>query len=125
MKTIGRWRYHVEVEFEAAHAAGPPGHKCHTLHGHSFKAVVEGEYGEAQIDDYGWGPDFGLIKGVIKPLDHQNLNELALLDGMPPTSEWLSHWIYQRVREEVGLAPDFVRMHEGHGNTMVYREEDV
>lgn len=122
MRGVGLWRYHVEVAFEAAHAAGPPGHKCHMLHGHSFLAEVEGEYGEAAIDTYGWGPDFGLLKGVIRPLDHQNLNELL---AFPPTSEYLSRHIFGQITELIGIAPDFVRLHEGHGNVMTYRETET
>jgi 6-pyruvoyltetrahydropterin/6-carboxytetrahydropterin synthase len=122
MQGVGIWRYHVEVTFEAAHSAGPPGHKCHTLHGHSFVAEAEGEYRESSIDAYGWGPDFGKLKDVIRPLDHQNLNELELLQGMAPTSENLTRWIYQQITDLTGLAPDFVRLHEGRGNVMTYRE---
>ena len=89
-----------EFTFEAAHRLPnvPDGHKCHRLHGHSFRVTL---FVEAPIDEHaGWVMDFGDIKEAFKPildrLDHFYLNEIPGLEN--PTSENLARWIWQRLK---------------------------
>lgn len=71
--------------FEAAHALTnlPPDHKCHTMHGHSFRVEVAAESLEHLSDD---------LEDLYELLDHRCLNDI---DGLRnPTSENLAVWIW-------------------------------
>ncbi len=86
--------------FEAAHRLPqvPVGHKCHRLHGHSYRieVVIEG----AVDPQMGWVVDFADIAAAWQPLheqlDHYYLNEVVGLEN--PTSEVLAVWIYERLQ---------------------------
>jgi 6-pyruvoyltetrahydropterin/6-carboxytetrahydropterin synthase len=87
-------------QFEAAHRLPhlPETHKCHRLHGHSFKAevVVAG-----QCDpNLAWVMDYADITAAFKPLweqlDHRYLNDVSGLEN--PTSEHIAVWIWQRLK---------------------------
>jgi 6-pyruvoyltetrahydropterin/6-carboxytetrahydropterin synthase len=89
-----------EFTFEAAHRLPklPPSHKCHRLHGHSFKVRV---HVAGPMDQHlGWVQDFGDIKASFQPLyellDHNYLNEVEGLEN--PTSENLARWIWERLQ---------------------------
>lgn len=85
---------------EAAHRLPqvPPAHKCHRLHGHSFRIEVrvEGPVDPAS----GWVLDFADIGRAFAPLyeqlDHHYLNDVPGLEN--PTSEQLARWIWQRLQ---------------------------
>jgi len=87
--------------FEAAHSLPklPPTHKCHRLHGHSFRVVVHiaGPVDEA----LGWVEDYWVVDTAFKPLhdilDHSHLNEIDGLDN--PTSENIARWIWVRLQK--------------------------
>lgn len=92
-------------EFEAAHRLPhvPEGHKCARLHGHSYRitVLVAGEVDEK----LGWLMDFAEIDQHVAPiiarLDHRLLNEIEGLEN--PTSEYLSRWIWDRVKPTLDL----------------------
>ena len=101
-----------EFTFEAAHRLPnvPPDHKCHRLHGHSFRVSVhvEGSVGEQS----GWVIDFAEINVAFKPLfeqlDHHYLNEIEGLSN--PTSENLAKWLWIRLGSSLsGLTKIVVR----------------
>ncbi len=85
--------------FEAAHRLPntPPEHKCHRLHGHSFRVTihVSGPVGETT----GWIMDFSELAVAWQPLhailDHNYLNEVPGLEN--PTSEVLAPWIWDQL----------------------------
>lgn len=89
-----------EYRFEAAHRLPrlPATHKCHRLHGHSFRieVLIEGEVDEGT----GFLIDFGDVDVVVQPiidkLDHYYLNEVEGLEN--PTSEVLAAWLWRRLR---------------------------
>jgi 6-pyruvoyl tetrahydropterin synthase/QueD family protein len=95
-----RVRLSKSFHFEAAHdlPTFPLEHKCHRLHGHSFKfdVIVEGEVDPAK----GYLVDYGEIKRVVDPivkqLDHYYLNEVEGLSN--PTSENLAGWLWDRLK---------------------------
>lgn len=89
--------------FEAAHRLPhvPAGHKCGRVHGHGFRVVIHVPLGAGGL---GWGADHDRLADAWRPLHAQlhgrYLNDLPGLDN--PTSEWLSVWIWQAVRESLG-----------------------
>lgn len=95
---ISMYKIMRAYSFEAAHALPhlPPNHKCHHLHGHSYKLEVE-VCGEA--NDSGWVMDFAEIDNLVVPLvnrlDHKNLNDLF---SWPTTSELLAKWFYDELQ---------------------------
>lgn len=97
-------------QFEAAHRLPllPEGHKCHRLHGHSFKVelMVSGECDPRM----GWLMDYSDISAAFKPvwlqLDHNYLNDIPGLEN--PTSENLAHWIWQRLKPALPLLRELV-----------------
>jgi 6-pyruvoyl-tetrahydropterin synthase len=115
---------HVEAQFESAHKNGPPGHKCAgtldaelDFHGHSWLGIIEWTYPQEALDAYGWGPDFGQVKQIIRQYDHHNINLMMEM----PSAENLAKSMYDQFFVMFGIKPDFVKLHEGHGNTMTYR----
>ncbi len=90
------WR---RYRFEAAHQLPnvPPGHKCGRMHGHGFTVTLEARtscldgssvlaYDEL---DRVWAP-------FRAELHEACLNDLPGLEN--PTSEWIAHWLWQRIR---------------------------
>lgn len=92
------WTVTKEFSFEAAHSLPhlPATHKCHRLHGHSYRVVIVCR-GDLQ-PDYSWVVDYAEISDVMVPivlqLDHQNLNDIL---GIHTTAENLAYWIYRKL----------------------------
>ncbi len=102
-----------EFHFEAAHRLPlvPPDHKCHRLHGHSFRVevTVAGEVDPAM----GWLLDFADVTARVAPLvrelDHRTLNDVPGLENA--TSEMLCAWLWARLAPALpGLAA--ITVHE-------------
>lgn len=89
------------------------------FHGHSWLGIIEWSYDEHRLDENGWGPDFGRAKQIIRQYDHHNLNLMMAL----PSAENLAKAIYDEFTETFGFTPDFVKLHEGAGNTLVYSRQ--
>jgi 6-pyruvoyl tetrahydropterin synthase/QueD family protein len=101
-----------EFTFEAAHRLPyvPAEHKCHRLHGHSFRVEV---HVRGEVDpSTGWILDFADIKAAFQPLhmqlDHNYLNEIVGLEN--PTSENIAAWVWERLERTLpGLFRVIVR----------------
>ena len=86
--------------FEAAHHLPhvPPTHRCHRLHGHSYRVELRLE---GPVDPVtGFVVDFFEVERVFAPLlarlDHYCLNDI---DGLAnPTAENIAIWIWERVK---------------------------
>ncbi len=91
----------VEDYFSAAHRLKFYQGSCEKLHGHNWKVQVYIESGE--LDNIGLVMDFKDIKKEIRKLfeiiDHADLNSLKEFDGMNPSSENISRWIYKKLTE--------------------------
>ena len=88
-----------EFRFEAAHRLTkfPKDHKCHRLHGHSYRVRVSVR---GVVDqETGIVLDFAEISAAWKPLfgelDHQYLNSIPGLEN--PTAENLAVWIWRKL----------------------------
>lgn len=126
-----------DFEFEAAHSLPhlPSTHKCHRLHGHSYKVRV---ICEGALDpDMGWVIDYGIISANVKPLiaaiDHTNLDMLfrgainpektcksTERRDKPSTAENLAIWFYRQLK---GVLPMLVgiEIKETASSNVVYR----
>jgi 6-pyruvoyltetrahydropterin/6-carboxytetrahydropterin synthase len=100
-----------DFEFEAAHSLAhlPYTHKCHNLHGHSYKVLVTCA---GEIDpEFGWVIDYADISKVMQPIlnaiDHTNID--ILFAGKrekcsdapkpkPSTAENLAIWFYNQLK---------------------------
>ena len=90
-----------EYRFEAAHRLPrvPEGHKCHRLHGHSYR--IELHVRGAVDPQTGWLIDFGVLDDIFEAevyqrLDHRYLNDVPGLENS--TSENLGAWLWQALR---------------------------
>jgi 6-pyruvoyltetrahydropterin/6-carboxytetrahydropterin synthase len=83
---VSKW-----YEFEAAHSLPhlPWTHKCHRLHGHSYKVQVT--CAGAVDPDLGWVIDYGdiskVVRTIIEAIDHTNLDQLFTVPPRPTVSE--------------------------------------
>ncbi|MBD8554318.1 6-carboxytetrahydropterin synthase QueD [Rhizobium sp. CFBP 8762] len=86
--------------FEAAHRLPnvPATHKCHRMHGHSYRVELQLE---GPIDPAtGFVIDFFDVEHAFGPLlqqlDHHTLNDIDGLEN--PTAEHISMWIWDRTK---------------------------
>ena len=91
-----------EFVFQSAHRLPKtaPTHKCHSLHGHNFKAIMSFK---GPVDENGWLIDYAeiskawdQIKAVV---DHKYLNEISGLEN--PTSENIAMWLWDRMIAQI------------------------
>jgi 6-pyruvoyltetrahydropterin/6-carboxytetrahydropterin synthase len=99
-------------KFAAAHRllTLPESHKCHRLHGHSYRVDVELV---GDVESQGFVVDFAVIEAAWAPLfamlDHHFLNEVEGLEV--PTSENLAAWVFDGLIDALPLL-DRVRVWE-------------
>ena len=113
--------FHFESAHQLPHV--PPEHKCHRMHGHSYRVDV---CCAGEVDSRtGWLLDFGEVKARVEPiirneLDHRVLNDIAGLEN--PTAEMLAHWLWQRI---VPIVPYLasITVHETTTSRVTYRGE--
>lgn len=80
-----------DFEFEAAHSLPhlPWDHKCHRLHGHSYKLRVT--CSGAINHDYGWVIDYAdiskVVNTIITAIDHTNIDQLFFVPPRPETTD--------------------------------------
>jgi 6-pyruvoyltetrahydropterin/6-carboxytetrahydropterin synthase len=100
-------------KFEAAHRLPnvPETHRCHRLHGHSYRVEIRLE---GPVNPHtGFVADFfdmeAAFAGVADALDHRCLNDISGLEN--PTAENIAVWIWDRLNAKLsGLAS--VRVYE-------------
>ncbi len=78
----------IRFTFEAAQSLTqlPETHKCHQMHGHSYRVEVAADDPEALR---------GPLRDVYELLDHTSLNEVPGLEIA--TCEVICHWLWQRL----------------------------
>lgn len=93
--------YHLTIQshFAAAHNLLHYQGDCENLHGHNWKVEVTVQ--TATLDKAGLGIDFKILKKhtrqVMSELDHKYLNDLEAFQGVSPSSEHISKFIYDRL----------------------------
>jgi 6-pyruvoyltetrahydropterin/6-carboxytetrahydropterin synthase len=116
------WTVSKEFHFDAAHSLPhlPPDHKCHHLHGHTYKVVV---FCSGGLDpSLSWVVDYAEIKKAVAPLieqlDHKNINDVL---AIPTTAENLAFWFYVKLRGSLPVSR--VDVHETTGTCCTYTPE--
>lgn len=93
----------TSIEFSAAHSLRDYDGPCARNHGHNYRLeiVVRAE----RLNDQQMVMDFvdmdRLLAGVIKPLDHRNLNEVPPFDEINPTAEAIAAWFFGKLKPAV------------------------
>ncbi|MDR1220829.1 MAG: 6-carboxytetrahydropterin synthase QueD [Treponema sp.] len=88
----------VEADFAAAHFLSHYHGKCERLHGHNYRVrlYVRGD----TLDSGGMLADFALLKRCLKaalaPLDHTNLNDMAVF-MQNPSAERIARYIFEQI----------------------------
>lgn len=101
-----------QFDFDAAHFLPllPPDHKCHRMHGHTYRVDVELT---GEVDSRLFVVDYAEIALAWAPLrealDHRCLNDVAGLET--PTTEALAMWILAAIRQRLPQVSR-VRVHE-------------
>jgi 6-pyruvoyltetrahydropterin/6-carboxytetrahydropterin synthase len=89
----------VEETFSSGHALRGYKGKCENAHGHNYRVQVTLE--GPQLDNIGLLIDFTQLKeimrGVIKRIDHQFLNDLEPFTSVNPSAENLAKYFYDEV----------------------------
>ncbi len=133
-----------DYEFEAAHSLPhlPWNHKCHRLHGHSYKLRVTCA---GEIDpNFGWVIDYAdiskVVNTIITAIDHTNIDQLfsvpprpELTDTgvpgvpvgkdhqtRPSTAENLAIWFYDQLKPTLPSVVE-IRIKETSSSCVIYR----
>jgi 6-pyruvoyltetrahydropterin/6-carboxytetrahydropterin synthase len=89
----------VEETFSSGHALRGYKGKCENPHGHNYRVQVTLE--GPQLDNIGLLVDFTHLKevmrGVIKRLDHQFINDLEPFTTVNPSAENMAKYFYDEV----------------------------
>jgi 6-pyruvoyltetrahydropterin/6-carboxytetrahydropterin synthase len=134
---VSKW-----FEFEAAHSLPhlPWQHKCHRLHGHSYKVQVTCA---GEVDkELGWVIDYGdiskVVSTIIEAIDHTNLNQLfdvpprptvsdtgkpvvpTTHKTKPSTAENLAIWFFNQLKPTLPSVVE-IRVKETASTEVVYR----
>ncbi len=93
----------VESSFSAAHHLLNYNGECENQHGHNWK--VEVYVRGSELDKSNLLIDFKILKKelntVLDILDHKDINTLKDFEGISPSSETLSRYIYKKLKEKI------------------------
>jgi 6-pyruvoyltetrahydropterin/6-carboxytetrahydropterin synthase len=93
----------VETSFSAAHHLLNYNGACENQHGHNWK--VEAYFRGTELDKSNLLIDFKVLKkevnSILDTLDHKDINTLADFQGVSPSSETLSKYIYTKLKEKI------------------------
>ena len=117
----------VKTHFSGAHfLAGYPG-VCANLHGHNWE--VEVFLRGRKTDSVGMLADFRQAKtaihAAVDPLDHRELNALAMFARQNPSSENLARYLFRALSKRLNSRPFKVHrvwVSESPGTSAVYWE---
>jgi 6-pyruvoyltetrahydropterin/6-carboxytetrahydropterin synthase len=104
-----RMKYEITVlsHFSGAHRLRYLHGKCEGLHGHNWR--IEATVAANRLNKEGIVIDFKILKdnleNVLKTLDHTFLNDLPYFSDREPSSENISKYIFDRLKEELKKLP--------------------
>jgi 6-pyruvoyltetrahydropterin/6-carboxytetrahydropterin synthase len=132
-----------DFEFEAAHSLPhlPWEHKCHRLHGHSYKLRVT--CAGAIDPTYGWVIDYAdiskVVTTIIEAIDHTNIDQLFFVPPRPKlndkgqpiepdlghktkpsTAENLAIWFYNQLKHALPSVVE-IQIKETASSSVTYR----
>jgi 6-pyruvoyltetrahydropterin/6-carboxytetrahydropterin synthase len=114
-----------EWTFDAAHRLPllPETHKCHRLHGHTYRAVLE--IG-GTVDDRGMIVDYDALDALWRVnvhdlIDHRYLNDVDGIGDLA-TTEVLAAWIYDRMVAPINQAGGFLMAARVYESAATYAE---
>lgn len=119
--------FELSVKGHIASAHFIPGYegKCRNLHGHTWQVevVIAGE----RLNALGMVADFAVLKKQLKEflsaLDHVCLNDLEDFKKIPPTTENLAKYIYDKFGGLIRpLAVKRVRVWESENSSVIFYE---
>ena len=97
------FRLKILTSFAAAHCLINYQGDCENLHGHNWRVEVTVRAGE--LDEAGLGIDFKILKAetnqLLKTLDHKYLNELPPFNGLSPSSENISRFLFRELSNKL------------------------
>jgi len=97
----------VEETFSAGHALRGYRGKCENVHGHNYRVQVT--LAGPQLDGIGLLVDFTQLKevmrGVIKRLDHQFINDLEPFTTVNPSAENMAKYFYDEINGQLKELP--------------------
>lgn len=93
----------VESSFSAAHHLLNYNGECENQHGHNWK--VEAYIRGTELDKSNLLIDFKVLKkelnAILDTLDHKDINTLKDFEGVSPSSEIISKYIYKKLKERI------------------------
>ena len=109
----GFYEVMIERDFSSAHQLRGYKGKCENLHGHNYKLEIYAK-GE-ELNNIGLLIDFVELKkaadGIVKYLDHRNLNELPPFDEeLNPSAENIARYVLEYLNSRV--ADERVSVHK-------------
>ena len=97
------WEVKVESSFSSAHHLLNYDGACENQHGHNWRVEVFAQ-GD-KLDKSNILIDFKILKQklnvLLDELDHADLNELKDFKDVSPSSEIISQYIYNRLKEDI------------------------
>lgn|SRR5574344_384312 len=114
----------VQMYFSAAHHLLNYDGACENQHGHNW--LVEVFIKGNKLDKSNILIDYKVLKSELKSvldvLDHHDINELEEFKGISPSSEILSKYIYEKMKEKISLV-NKVSVWETQNSCASYYEE--
>lgn len=93
----------IDTHFAGAHHLRDYPGDCEHPHGHNWKVKVTVR--ATELDQYGMGIDFTVLKKIVKEvidkLDHHDLNTLPYFLEKNPSSEHIAEFIYDEVKSRL------------------------
>ena len=95
----------AQMDFAAAHHLLNYEGECENQHGHNWlvEAFVKGN----SLDKSNILVDYKVLKremkSVLDLLDHKDINELPYFEGESPSSEMISKFIYEKLKEKISI----------------------
>ncbi len=92
-----------EIMISATHRVREHQGGCENIHGHNWKIIVY--VGAQELNNMGMVIDFKdlkhVMKRVIMPMDHNDINTYPPFDKLNPTSENMAKFIFDEISKEL------------------------